>query len=47
MRKWVTGPLRTFLFDLYVTIPVVYFLEEKTGSYYTQAHDKYIVFALV
>lgn len=46
-NRWVTGQLRTYLFDLYVQIPMVYFMEEVAGAYYAQAHDKFIAFALV
>lgn len=46
-NRWVTGQLRTYLFDLYVQIPMVYFMEEVAGAYYAQAHDKFTAFALV
>ena len=43
---WVTSELRTYLRDLYVKIPIEYFLEDQK-HYYFWSSDRFIMYALV
>ena len=43
---WVTSQLRTYLWDLYIKIPLNYLLERGTGRYYIQASDRFVMYAL-
>jgi len=42
----LTGHLRCFLYDMYIQIPIDYFADDLTGSYYSFAHEHLISFAL-
>lgn len=46
LMLWVTSQLRTYLWDLYMRIPIDYILERGTGRYYIEASDRFIMYAL-
>lgn len=47
IQEWVTSELRSYLWDLYIKIPLNYVLELHTGRYYIEASDRFTMYALV
>ena len=43
---WITSETRTYLRDLYVKIPLEYVLERGTARYFTEASDRFTMYAL-
>lgn len=46
MWWWCTSELRTYLYDLYIKIPVDYLIDKQTGKYYLKGSDRYVMYAL-
>ena len=47
LHFWMTSQLRTYLWDLYVKVPLSYVIEKASGRYYFQASDRFTMYALV
>ena len=45
-QQWVTGHLRTYLRELYIKIPMDYFMESE-GNFYFETSDRFEMYDLI